>query len=72
MSEETTQGAGACERPKEGEDLVICRCEEVTLGEVLQVISEGASVPRGENSAPKYGCLFATKRSAPRLASPQW
>jgi NAD(P)H-nitrite reductase large subunit len=67
MSEETTEGAGACERPGEGEDLVICRCEEVTLGEVLQAIREGSRTVNEVKRRTRAGMGLCQGKSCRRL-----
>ena len=40
------------------EDLIICRCEEVTLGEVLEAIREGARPGCGQaHDAGRHGAV---------------
>jgi len=51
----------------ENPDMIICRCEEVTLGEILQAISEGAQTINEVKKRTRAGMGLCQGRSCGRL-----
>jgi len=52
---------------KNDEDLIICRCEEVTKKEILQAIADGARDLRGIRIRTRAGMGLCQGRSCERL-----
>ncbi len=52
---------------KNDEDLIICRCEEVTKKEILQAIDDGARDLRGVRIRTRAGMGLCQGRSCERL-----
>lgn len=59
--------AGRTEIHIENADMIICRCEEVTLGEILQAISEGAKTVNEIKRRTRAGMGLCQGRSCGRL-----
>ena len=52
---------------KNDEDLIICRCEEVTKKEIIQAIADGARDLRGVRIRTRAGMGLCQGRSCERL-----
>ncbi len=48
-------------------DLIICRCEEVTLGQILQAVSEGAQTVNDVKRRTRAGMGLCQGKSCSRL-----
>jgi bacterioferritin-associated ferredoxin len=48
-------------------DMLVCRCEEVTLGEILDAINEGVTTPDGRKRRLRIGMGLCQGRTGRRL-----
>ena len=51
------------------DDLIICRCEEVTKGEILQAIAEGALTVDGVKKRTRAGLGLCQGKTCQRLVA---
>lgn len=51
------------------EDLIICRCEEVTKGEILQAIADGATTVDGVKKRTRAGMGLCQGKTCSRLVA---
>ncbi len=65
---ETKQGAtGRTVRAAPDRDLLICRCEEITLGETIDAIDTGITTPDGLKRRLRIGMGLCQGRTCRRL-----
>jgi NAD(P)H-nitrite reductase large subunit len=70
MSREREEDAGcACESHHGEDELLICRCEEVTKAEILQAIREGARTVNGVKRRTRAGMGLCQGKTCRRLVS---
>ena len=54
---------------QEKEDIIICRCQEVTREEILQAIAEGATTVDGVNKRTRAGMGLCQGKTCERLVA---
>jgi len=54
-------------RPMPGDDLVICRCEEITRGEIRQAVADGLTTIAGVRRVTRAGMGLCQGQTCQRL-----
>lgn len=68
MTEEIDEKTGCgCEIQSEDWDLIICRCEEITRGDILQAINEGARTVEEVKRRTRAGMGLCQSKTCYRL-----